>query len=43
MLDNIPAVIFGCGKLEDKHSDHERIAIDELFTGMMVLVNYLFD
>jgi len=41
LMGGIPTVIFGCGRLEDKHSDHERIAIDELFQGMRILAGFL--
>ena len=37
----VPTVIFGAGALKHKHSNIERISIEEIFRAMKVLANYL--
>lgn len=40
-VGGVPTVIFGAGKLTDAHSDHERLALEQLEHGVKVLVDFL--
>jgi len=37
----LPTIIFGCGSLNDAHSTHEKVSIDELILGAKILTGYL--
>jgi acetylornithine deacetylase len=40
-LLGLPTVVFGSGSLNDAHSSHENVEIDELLRGIATLVEYL--
>ena len=40
-IAKLPTYIWGCGKLEDAHSAHEKVSLNEIKTGISILANYL--
>jgi acetylornithine deacetylase len=41
IISKIPTYVWGCGDLSDAHSPHERLSLDELKKGILILAHYL--